>query len=125
MQVRVWKIDVPAVMAQLRAWAERLCANDDRVLAVVLFGSLARGDATARSDADVLLLLEETDLPFDRRLVHYRPLGMPVPVEVFPYTRSEAGRMLREGWGMAVPAAREGVVLAEKDGAWSRLVAPA
>lgn len=108
-------------MLALRAWAERLCAERPEVLAVVLFGSLARGEATAWSDTDVLLVLEDSPLPFDQRLLRYRPRGLGISVEVFPYTRDEVRCMLREGWGMALPAAREGIVLAEREGAWSRL----
>lgn len=122
MNARVWRIDLPAVVTSLRAWAERLVAEDPAVQAVVLFGSLARGDATAWSDADVLLVLRDgVPLSFEERMDRYRPRGLGIPVEVFPYTASEVRRSLAEGWGMAVPAAREGLLLAERDGAWSAL----
>lgn len=35
-------------------------ANDERVLAVLLFGSRARGDATASSDVDLCVVLDPT-----------------------------------------------------------------
>nr|WP_243149920.1 nucleotidyltransferase domain-containing protein [Thermaerobacter sp. PB12/4term] len=53
-QVRVWRLDLDAVLTQLRSWATDLLQCNPAVQAVVLFGSLARGDATAHSDADVL-----------------------------------------------------------------------
>ncbi|GAB6876227.1 nucleotidyltransferase domain-containing protein [Thermaerobacter litoralis] len=117
MQVKVWKLDRNAVLGQLRSWAAGLLEQDRTVQAVVLFGSMARGDATAHSDVDVLIVLDRSNLPFHRRMpIPYPPLDR--PVELFPYTMAEVATMLREGWGMAVPAAREGLVLADRDGVW-------
>ena len=60
----------------------------------VLFGSLQRGDAVPGSDADVLLVLRATDLPFSERAAVYRPEGVDIPVDLFVYTRAELGDML-------------------------------
>ncbi|EKP94146.1 putative nucleotidyltransferase [Thermaerobacter subterraneus DSM 13965] len=122
MQVRVWKIDRGAVLEQVKRWADDLLRRVADVEAVVLFGSMARGDATAHSDVDLLIVLRQSDLPFHERhrSIPYPPV--PVPVELFPYTVAEVETMLREGWGMAGPAARDGLVLAERDGAWKALI---
>ena len=122
MQVRVWKIDRGAVLEQVKRWADELLRRVAEVEAVVLFGSMARGDATAHSDVDLLIVLRQSDLPFHERdrSIPYPPV--PVPVELFPYTVAEVETMLREGWGMAGPAARDGLVLAERDGAWKTLI---
>ncbi|MCS6867275.1 nucleotidyltransferase domain-containing protein, partial [Thermus sp.] len=92
------------------------------VLGVVLFGSLARGEATAFSDADLLVLLAHTPLPFPERLLHYRPQGVR-GVEVFPYTLEEVRQSLRGAWGLAPVALREGMVLWEREGALRALAA--
>ena len=110
--MRVWKIDKKAVLARLTEWAQRLRSEDPNVLAIVLFGSLARGDATAASDADVLILLEDSSLDFADRFAEYKPVGLGISVEVFPYTIAEARSGLEEGWGVVRPALHEGRMLA-------------
>ncbi|MBC7339884.1 MAG: nucleotidyltransferase domain-containing protein [Firmicutes bacterium] len=47
-------------MRELERWAREL---PDDVLAVMLFGSLARGDHTGFSDADLLVVLSRSDKP--------------------------------------------------------------
>ncbi len=110
MSVRVWKRDHDAVLSRLQAWAEQL-GEDPDVLAVVLFGSLARGEATAASDADVLIVLRDSREDFGGRIMRYKPVGLGVGVEVFPYTLDEARRALGEGWGVVGVALREGRAL--------------
>jgi hypothetical protein len=78
---------------------------------VVLFGSYARGDSTAASDADLLIVLRDSPLRFDERIPLYHPTGLGVSVEVFPYTLAEARQSLREGWGVVPVALKEGLTL--------------
>lgn len=117
MKVRVWKTDPERVIAALLAWAETM-ARDPDVIAVVLFGSYTRGDATAMSDADVLVLLRGSDLSFEERSVRYKPIGLGVPVDVFAYTLAEARDALAQGWGVVAPALREGRVLWQRHAGW-------
>lgn len=72
---RVFRFDPKARLEEV-AEAARALGERPEVLAVVLFGSLARGEATAFSDADLLVLLRDTPLPFPERLVRYRPEGV-------------------------------------------------
>ena len=62
-------------------------------LAVVLFGSLARGDATAMSDADIMIILSDASEPFHTRISAFIRPGVGVAMDVFPYTldRSASG----------------------------------
>jgi hypothetical protein len=80
---------------------ERLIARareDPTVLAVILFGSAARGEATSASDVDVCLVLDPraADQPERRRLEYLA--GFDLDVQVFQalplYMRP---RVLREG----------------------------
>lgn len=119
--VRIWTLDAPALTRRIAGWAERLGEDDATVVAVVLFGSLARGDATAASDADVLVLLSRSELAFDERASHLKPTGLGAPVEIFAYTLAEAERSMREGWGITANALREGRVLFERDGGLEEL----
>jgi predicted nucleotidyltransferase len=61
------------------------------VLEVWLFGSLARGDATARSDADLLIVVDHDDRrPMDRAPEFLRLLeGLGRPVDVVVVTAAE------------------------------------
>lgn len=113
MSVRVWRIDREAILARLTRWASEL-AQDDNVLAVVLFGSLARGDHTGASDADVLILLGHSSCRFDERIPSFLPTGIGIGVDVFPYTLEEAARAVEERWGVVEVALREGLPLFER-----------
>lgn len=101
---------------QLRLLLRRLVERNPAVLEVRLFGSLARGDAVPRSDADLLIVLADHPLPrwFDR-VPELREafLDTDMPVEPFPYTQAELARLEATGTGLA-RAARQGIVLAAK-----------
>lgn len=114
MSVRVWKIDREDILARLTRWAREL-GRDKNVLAVVLFGSLARGDHTAASDADILIILKDSSLRFDERIPAFMPSGIGIGVDVFPYTLGETKRALEEGWGVARIALEEGVFLFKRE----------
>ncbi|HXF71173.1 MAG TPA: nucleotidyltransferase domain-containing protein [Actinomycetota bacterium] len=111
--MRVFWLDSPEALHRLRAAAERLLAERPEVRSVVLFGSLAEGHAVPGSDADVLLLLDRSERPrwFDRPLDYRRAFeGVGMPVELFCYTREEAGRV-----PLARRALERGLVLATRD----------
>jgi predicted nucleotidyltransferase len=60
---------------------------------VLLFGSLATGRAVPGSDADLLMILTHSDLPFLSRIPRYMPEGCGIAVDVFPYTHAEIEAM--------------------------------
>ena len=74
----------------------------------VLFGSLQRGDAVPGSDADVLVVVATTDLPFSERAAVYRPAGVGVPVDLFVYTSAELEDMMVGGNPFVSRALAEG-----------------
>lgn len=117
---RIFPFDPQARLEQVARAAEALGARPE-VLAVILFGSLAQDRATVMSDADLLVLLECSPLPFAERLSLYRPKGVQ-GIEVFPYTLEEAQKSLREGWGVVRPAL-SGRLLFERQGTWVSLKA--
>ena len=108
---RVFRFDPKARLNEV-AEAARALGERPEVLAVVLFGSLARGEATPRSDADLLLLVGEAP-PFLERPGRYLPLfaDLGFPVDLFVYTPKEA-----EANPLARRALAEGRVLAERKG---------
>ena len=113
MSVIFFRVDQERIEHALRAYVQDL-AGDPDVLAIVLFGSLARGEATARSDADLLLILARSSKPFHARIPDYLRSGIGIPMDVFPYTLAEAKHMLSEGDGVVSVALKEGVWLLER-----------
>jgi predicted nucleotidyltransferase len=84
-------LDRDGAIAALRELARRLAGQDARVHDVVLFGSLATGRATIRSDADLLIVLRDHPLSPRDRIPEYLEafLPAPMPVDVFPFTEAE------------------------------------
>ncbi len=98
--------------AALRDLAERLAAwGAERI---VVFGSVARGDYSAGSDID-LLIVKETGERFTRRieeaLEECDAADPPLPVEPLVYTRAELERMTAAGNPLIRRALREGRVI--------------
>lgn len=122
--VKVAFLDRERAITELVDAAHRLLARDDRVLAVGLFGSLARRQALPSSDGDVLIVLKEHPLPrwFDR-ITEYadRFAGTSLPVEVFPYTEDELKRMCAQGSGFLRSILRDLVPLGGAPWVWEML----
>ena len=102
-------ISVPPVPAPLIEGLKRYGA-----LKILLFGSMARGEADDMSDID-LVVVAHTNRSFTERLrdvVDYIPRGSP-PADVLVYTPEEFSRMLAAGNGFIERIAAEGKVLYE------------
>lgn len=79
-----------AVLATLRATSLEAGARCPGVVAIYLFGSLAHGIPTPRSDADLLVVCEDTAHPdqvYDCCLDAF--LSAPVPVDLFVRTSAQ------------------------------------
>lgn len=100
------------MVEELKAVARQMKANHPEIEQVLLFGSLARGEAVPGSDADLLVILSSSDQPFLERIPRYLPVGLPVGVDVFPYTREEIDRMLDNGNLFIRQAVEESIALA-------------
>jgi len=118
--VRIFWLDRSQRLRDLRREARQLLRRDRRAEAVLLFGSLARGDAVPGSDADLLIILRETALArwFDRIAEYAEALSG--PADLFPYTWPEIERALHQP-GLVRAALREHVALAGRRGARERL----
>ncbi len=86
---------------------------------VILFGSYARGEATERSDVD-LLIVAETDLPRHKRAVglykQFRPY--PFGMDIVVYTAQEIEEGKKSALSFVSTVLREGQTLYERrDGA--------
>ena len=83
--------DRAQAVEEVRRAATRLAAERPGVLEIWLFGSLARGDATPRSDADLLIIFGRDDRrPMDRAPEFLRLLGgVGRPVDMIVATADE------------------------------------
>jgi uncharacterized protein len=80
---------------------------------IILFGSVARGEADADSDLDVLVIKDTAD-PFVHRLeamAELCPLG--VHADILVYTPHELRQMVDDGNPFILKAIREGKVVYE------------
>jgi uncharacterized protein len=78
------------------------------IVGVLLFGSVARGDAVPSSDVDLLIVLRDSLLPFLDRIPLYTPTVPPLAVDALPYTEAELLRMRAEGHPLLACALEEG-----------------
>jgi predicted nucleotidyltransferase len=95
--VRVRYLDRDAVLASLRELATRLGAERPEIQEIRLFGSLARGQRNPFADADLLIVLDASDLPIRERIPHYKPTRTPLPMDLTICTRIELARELAAG----------------------------
>ena len=109
--VKVFWLDRPHLLKRLRSAAQTLSERHPEIELIVLFGSLARGDAVPGSDADLLIVVSHSTEAFLQRAVRYRPAGVGVGVDVVAYTREELAGLLEAGNAFVQQALREGVVL--------------
>jgi len=104
-----------AILEALRRLAREAVRRHPELERVTLFGSLARGDHGLYSDADLLLVLKDSEFArhFDRIPQFIDDfLQAPVPVDLFPYTENELQRMRSEGNPLITRILAEGVVVA-------------
>ncbi len=79
--VKVFWLDRDRLIAELRERVLRMAREKPEVLAVYLFGSLKDGRVMPGSDADILILLDDSE----KRMVDR-------PLEFYPLLRGAGGR---------------------------------
>jgi uncharacterized protein len=86
------------VERSVRAWAVRAAATRPDTLRIGYFGSLARGDWGVGSDVDLLVIVDRSEAPFERRAAAFDTNELPVPADLLVYTAEEwAGGLERPG----------------------------
>ena len=89
--------DARTVDQAVRGWAERVLRVHPEVIRIGYFGSYARGDWGPGSDLDVLMIVEGSEEPFERRAAQWDTTELPVAVELLLYTKAEWERLPQ--WG--------------------------
>jgi predicted nucleotidyltransferase len=85
--------DRSTVEAAARQWARQVAAGRSDVVAVGWFGSYPAGNWGVGSDLDLVVVLEATLEPFERRAVGFDTTTLPVPADLLVYTRAEWERL--------------------------------
>lgn len=112
--VRFFKLDYERVLEELRRYARRVVERGAR--AVILIGSLARGNYTAFSDADLIIVYDYApERPLDRVSSFIDPT-LPVDVEPRVYTSEELLKMAKEGRRIIGEILEHGKLLAGDEG---------
>ena len=104
------------VGAAARAWATEVGGARSDAVRLGLFGSYARGEWGVGSDLDLIAVVDDCDLPFERRALSFDLLKLPVPADLLVYTVQEWDRLLGEGGRFARDAETESVWLYEREG---------
>ncbi len=99
------------VEAAVQEWARRERERRPDLLRIGYFGSYARGDAGVGSDLDVIAVVRDTKVPFERRALDWDLGPLPVPAEVLVYTQAEWDGLLEAGGRFAREVEREAVWL--------------
>ncbi len=81
--------DAQTVDQAVRHWTERIVQSRKGVLQIGYFGSYARGDWGVGSDLDLIIIVESSEQPFERRSVEWDTRELPVPADVLVYTKGE------------------------------------
>lgn len=81
------------VDAAIQEWTKTNVSENSAVMAIGYFGSYARDKAGVGSDLDVVMILSESNIPFNQRAIDWDFQSIPVPVEVLVYTLAEWQRL--------------------------------
>ncbi len=116
--VRVFRLDQAAVMARLRERAQAVLQRRADVVAIKLFGSLARDQGRPGSDADLFVVVRDGAGMFLDRIAglarEFSGLGIGCDVVVF--TESETREARARGDAFARVVCDESVTLATREG---------
>jgi len=106
--------DAKSVAQAVRGWAETIVERRPDVSMIGYFGSYARGDWGVGSDLDLVIILEKSAQPFERRSGEFDTLELPVPADILVYT-AEEWRSLQQQRPFFQTMARETVWVFRKE----------
>jgi predicted nucleotidyltransferase len=89
--------DARAVDDAVRRWSEQITRERPDVERIGYFGSYARGDWGVGSDLDVVIVVADSPLPFERCGAQWDLTSLPVSADVLVYTHREWEGLDRTG----------------------------
>ncbi|MEJ2670629.1 MAG: nucleotidyltransferase domain-containing protein [Deltaproteobacteria bacterium] len=81
--------DAQAVRRALTQWVEKIIQHRPEVVRLGFFGSYARGDWGVGSDLDLVIIVADSEQPFEMRPNAFDTAELPVPTDVLVYTQVE------------------------------------
>mgnify|MGYP000866158257 CR=1 FL=1 len=84
------------VISSLKKWTNTILKMNQNVVRIGYFGSYVRGDWGVGSDLDLVIILSQSDLPFERRNLGWQEHQLPVPTDILIYTQQEWEAMRKE-----------------------------
>ena len=81
--------DAHTIDHTVRCWVDKVVAHRQDVLRIGYFGSYARGDWGVGSDLDLVIVVESSEQPFERRGIEWEVSELPVPADILVYTQAE------------------------------------
>lgn len=88
--------DEKQVISSLKKWANAILKMNKNVVRIGYFGSYARGDWGVGSDLDLIIILSQSGLPFEKRNQDWREHQLPIPTDILIYTQQEWEVMRKE-----------------------------
>jgi len=109
--IRFLKIDYDEIINYLKDYAKDALRKGGKL--IILYGSLARGDYTATSDADILIISDKfKDVRMIDRVLDFIDPRSPIDIEPKVLTTEEFKTLIKKKDRFALEVLREGVVLA-------------
>lgn len=110
------RLDTQKVMLALNHYVHRVSQNQ-KLLAVILHGSLATGRHTGSSDADLIMIVDESSQPYLDRIPSYIDPEFPIPMDPKVYTVAEVQEELSRTGSFVREALSTGKYLYTRPGA--------
>ncbi|CAD7776762.1 MAG: Nucleotidyltransferase domain protein [Candidatus Methanoperedenaceae archaeon GB50] len=98
--VRIRFLDRGEILRELKELSLTLKKERQDVISIILFGSLAKGNYTGGSDADIIIIVKHSKKDLVERIFEFRKyfLNCSIPVDVLVYTEEEIKKMQHEGF---------------------------
>ena len=110
-RVRFLKIDYDWIINYLKNYAKDALRKGAKL--IILYGSLARGDYTATSDADILIISDKfKDVRMIDRILDFIDPRSPIDIEPAVLTTEEFKALIKKKDRFALEVLRDGIVLA-------------
>jgi uncharacterized protein len=103
--------DKSEILDIARQTAHRIAVLHPEVHRILLFGSFAREDYGTRSDLDLLIVLEHSDLPANERLADFLRCASNYPTDMLVLTQAELESRLAAGDPFLGRVVRESIPL--------------
>lgn len=94
--VEVRFIDLDEVMADLRHAVVEARAAHPEIVKILLFGSLVRGNWTADSDADLIVVVEKDFPDFLTSRTPYQIFSKSIPIDSLVYSTTEFEKLAND-----------------------------